>query len=105
MGGGVAAHADLLVVPVAHPVDVDLPQDVGFLRVDPVQLLIGRGAQVRLGRESVAHQLVAGEAQALAIHLQVELQTVGEHRVERHHGADAVLVLGVDDLLGLLVEG
>ncbi len=103
-GGGVAAQPHLLVVPVAHPGGVDLAQDVGFFRVDAVELLVGRGPQVGVGREGVAHQLVAGELLDLAVDLQIELQAVRQHREQGVHGVDAVLVLDVDDLLVFLVE-
>ena len=103
-GGGVAAQHHLLVVPVARHVGVDLAEDVRLAGVDPVELPVGGLALVRLGGEGVAHQLVAGELPLLAIHRQLELQTVGEHRIEGEDGFGARLVLDVDDLLGLLVE-
>ena len=80
--GGVAAQPDLLVVPVAHDVGVDLAEDVRLLRVDPVELRGRRPPAARAGGEGVAHQLVAGELAALAVHLEGELEAVGEHRVE-----------------------
>ena len=103
-GRGVAAQDHLLVMPVAHAVDVDLAEDGRFLGIDAVQLPVGGGAQLGVGREGVAHQRITGELLGDALDLQREFQPVGEHRVERQESADAIVIFDIDDLLGFLVQ-
>jgi hypothetical protein len=100
----VAAQADALVVPIAHAVGVELAEHRRLLAVDAVELAVHARAQRRVGREGVAHQLVAVQPPPLAVHFELELVAVGEHRVDGEHGADAVGVLEVDELLRALVE-
>lgn len=61
-------------------------------------------AQVRIGVVEQAAHLAFGQGLLLAVHLDVEFEAVGEHRVEGQDRVDAVGVLGVDDLLAALVE-
>ena len=104
-GRGHAPHLDVLRVPVPDAVDVDLAQDRGLLAVDPVELPVRGRPKVRIRGVGVAHQLVPGEGLRLSRHLQVELQPVGEHGVDRRQGVDPVRVLDVDELLAGFVQG
>ena len=58
---GVAAQLDVLVVPVAHPMGVELAEQRGLLAEDPMELPVGRRALFGSRREDPRHQLVAGQ--------------------------------------------
>ena len=68
----------LLVAPVAHQGLVHLPEDGAVLAVDPVQFLVGAGAQVGVVLADVGHQFAAGQFLDLAVHLQLEDVAVGD---------------------------
>ena len=52
----------------------------------------------------VAHQLIAGQRLLLTLDLQLKLQPVGEHGVDRQQRVLAVGVLEIDQLLGRFLE-
>ena len=89
---------DGFVVPIPHSVGVDLPQDGGLSTEHSVELPIGRGAHFRRVGKDIAHQAVASQHLLLAVYFEVELQAVGEDRIEGDQALDAVGVLEVDHL-------
>ena len=82
---------------------IDLTQNTALAFVDSIQLLVCGGTRFRIGRMDVTHQLVTSERPSLAIRFQLELQPIGEHRVDRQQSVLAIGVLEVDELFRRLV--
>ena len=102
---GELAQADVLVIPVAGPGLVHLPEDNRVIPVDAVELLVCSGAQLRVRALDVGHQLAAGQLLRLTVHIQFEDVAVGDRVVERDQRPGAGYILDVDDLLLGLAQG
>ena len=72
---------------------------------DPVEFLIGRSPQFRVARLGIAHQPITGQCLLFTFNFNMELKPVGQHGVERHHAINTIRIFGVDQLLGLFVQG
>ena len=73
----IAAQLYLLVVPIAHTVDINLSEDIRLLAEDAVEFLIGSRTQFWVTRLGVAHQAITGQALLFTFNLDMELKPVG----------------------------
>ena len=100
----VAAQLDVLGVPVAHAVGVDLRQHLRLALQHPPQLLVRRSRSAASAERkydissSRVSSFLTPSTSSWKVSRLVSIENSGEQP------ADAVGVLGVDELLGLLVE-
>ena len=98
------AQGQVLAGPVAHAVDVDLPEHGRLGAVRPVLLAVRGLPDLRRRVAHVGGQRIAGQCLCFAVHLEREGELVGDQVVDLDQRVHAIDVLEVDHLLLRLAE-